>query len=414
MSLALNQRLFEYRIVRVLGQGGFGTVYLAHDTLLDRPVAIKELTITAQTDEVAFKRFIQEARIAGGLNHPHIVTVYALKVVGPNVYLVMEYLAGGSLRALLEQRGSLPVEQAVHIAADLCEGLAAAHAQDIVHRDVKPENILLTEDGRAKVGDFGITHVPRGTGGTYLSQLTGAGLQPGTLLYMSPEQIRGQQVDGRSDVYQVGVLLYEMLTGRHYVDMDALGQQVQETAGSNVMLFQARLYEMVAEAVCEWGPKGVCQIRSDVPGWIGEVMTRALAKGVEERPVAHLLAEAMRGGEAVWSSLTSRTPLSEFLDRVGGIPEDNRDPRLGQVNEELRTLFSQMSIEETYRELEREVIKRPHGRCYKLLGLAYFNAGRIDDAIRLLELSLRHTIEDSAAIYETLGVTAQLDRTARG
>jgi len=166
MSLALNQQLFEYRIVRVLGQGAFGTVYLAHDTLLDRPVAIKELTITAQTDEVAFKRFIQEARVAGGLNHPHVVTVYALKVVEPNVYLVMEYLAGGSLRALLEQCGSLPVDQAVRIAAEVCEGLAAAHAKGIVHRDVKPENILLTEDGRAKVADFGIAHVPRGTGGT--------------------------------------------------------------------------------------------------------------------------------------------------------------------------------------------------------------------------------------------------------
>jgi len=97
MSLAPNQQLFEYRIERVLGQGAFGAVYLAHDTLLDRPVAIEELTVPAQTDEVAFKRFLQEARAAGGLNHPHVVTVYALKVVEPNVYLVMEYLAGGSL-----------------------------------------------------------------------------------------------------------------------------------------------------------------------------------------------------------------------------------------------------------------------------------------------------------------------------
>ena len=106
MSLAPNQRIFEYRIERILGQGAFGTVYLAHDTLLDRPVAIKELTITAQTDETAFKRFLQEAR-AGGLNHHYIVTVHALKVVEPNVYLVTEYLAGGSLRTLLGERGPL-------------------------------------------------------------------------------------------------------------------------------------------------------------------------------------------------------------------------------------------------------------------------------------------------------------------
>jgi serine/threonine protein kinase len=207
MPLTPNQLLNEYRIERVLGQGAFGVVYLAHDTFLDRPVAIKELTLTAQTDEVAFQRFLQEARAAGNLNHPHIVTVYALKVAEPCVYLVMEYLPGGSLRTMLERRGPLPVEDAVRIAADVSEGLAAAHTKGIVHRDVKPENVLLTADEQAKVGDFGIAHVPRGAGGTSLTQ---AGFQPGTLIYMSPEQIRGQPVDGRSDVYQVGALLYEM------------------------------------------------------------------------------------------------------------------------------------------------------------------------------------------------------------
>jgi len=269
MPLTPDQQLFEYCIVRVLGQGAFGTVYLAHDTLLDRPVAIKELAVTAQTDEVAFKRFLQEARAAGGLNHPHVVTVYALKLVDPNVYLVMEYLAGGSLRALLEHRGPLPVEMSVRIAADVCEGLAAAHAKGIVHRDVKPENILLTGEGRAKVGDFGIAHVPRGAGGTYLGALTAKGFQPGTLVYMSPEQIRRQRVDGRSDVYQVGALLYEMLTGRHYVDLEALERQARETAGSNVMLFQARLYELLSEAICTGELKDVCRVQPEVPEWAG-------------------------------------------------------------------------------------------------------------------------------------------------
>jgi serine/threonine protein kinase len=291
MPLAPNQQLFEYRIVGILGQGAFGIVYLAHDTLLDRRVAIKELTITAQTDEVALKRFIQEARAASGLNHPHIVTVYALKVVEANVYLVMEYLAGGSLRTLLEKRNPLPVEEAGRIAADVCEGLAAAHAKGIVHRDVKPENILLTEDGRAKMGDFGIAHVPKGAGGTKLTQV---GFQPGTLSYMSPEQVRGQPVDERSDVYGVGVVLHEMLTGRHYVDVEALGQRAREMAGSNVMLFQARLYELLAGAVCEREPEGVCRMRPEVPGWVGEVVAVALAKRVEERPTAARLAQALR------------------------------------------------------------------------------------------------------------------------
>jgi len=404
MPLTTNQQLFEYRIERILGRGAFGTVYLAHDTFLDRPVAIKELTRTSQTDEVAFKRFLQEARAAGGLNHPHVVTVHALKVVEPNVYLVMEYLPGGSLRVLLEQRDSLPVEEAVRIAADACEGLAAAHAKGIIHRDVKPENVLLAEDGWAKVGDFGIAHVPRGAGGTYLSQLTGTGFQPGTLMYMSPEQIRGQQVDGRSDVYQVGALLYEMLMGRHYVDLGALERRARETAGSNVMLFQARLYELLSEAICKREPGGVCRVRSDVPEWVEEVVVAALAKRIEERPTAEALTRALRNGETAWvASVRPTTPLSEFLDHVGGIPEDNRDPRFREVNEELRALFSHMTIEQICYELKREVAKRANGRAYKLLGFAYFNAGRIDDAIRLLKKSLTCAIEDPVAIYETLG-----------
>ena len=291
MPLAPNQQLSEYRIERILGRGAFGTVYLAHDTLLDRPVAIKELTLTAQTDEVTFKRFLQEARAAGGLNHPHIVTVHALKVVEPNVYLVMEYLAGGSLRALLEERGRLPVEDAARIAADVCEGLAAAHAKGIIHRDVKPGNILLAEDGRAKVGDFGIAHVPRGAEGTRLTQ---AGFQPGTLIYMSPEQIRGQQVDGRSDVYQVGALLYEMLTGQHYVNLGALERRARETAGSNVMLFQARLFELLSEGICERTPERICRMRPDVPECMGEAVVSALTKRMEERPIARELGQALR------------------------------------------------------------------------------------------------------------------------
>jgi tetratricopeptide (TPR) repeat protein/tRNA A-37 threonylcarbamoyl transferase component Bud32 len=326
MSLTPNQLLYEYRIERVLGQGAFGIVYLAHDTFLDRPVAIKELTLTAQADEVAFQRFLQEARAAGNLNHPHIVTVHTLKVAEPSVYLVMEYLAGGSLRALLERRGPLPVVDAVRIAADVCEGLAAAHARGIVHRDVKPENVLLTADGQAKIGDFGIAHVPLGAGGTSLTQ---AGFQPGTLVYMSPEQIRGQVVDGRSDVYQVGALLYEMLTGRHYVDMGALERQARDTTGSNAALFQARLYELLAEAVCEWEPVGVFQARAEVPEWVGKTVVAALAKPIEQRPQVEALAQTLRNGGPASGATALRSPSeSEFPLQYQRVPSAEY---LGQV-----------------------------------------------------------------------------------
>jgi len=326
MSLTPNQQLFEYRIERVLGRGAFGTVYLAHDTLLERPVAIKELTRIAQTDETAFKRFLREARTAGGLDSPHIVTVYALKVVEPDVYMVIEYLAGGSLRELVEQRGPLPVDEAVRIAADVCEGLAAAHAKGIVHRDVKPENVLLTKGGQAKVGDFGIAHVPRSAGGITLTQ---AGFQPGTLLYMSPEQIQGQRVDGRSDVYQVGALLYEMLAGQHYVDFGTLERRARETAGSNVVKFQAWLYELLAEATCKTDPESVCRVRPQVPEWVGQVIARALAKGAKERPTVEELAYG--DGRRTFQSrpnLWTARPFGRCHPRVASRAAHQLQPRL--------------------------------------------------------------------------------------
>jgi serine/threonine protein kinase len=377
MSLAPNQQISEYHIVRVLGQGAFGTVYLAHDTLLDRPVAIKELTVIAQTDEVAFKRFLQEARAAGGLNHPNIVTVHALKVVESNIYLVMEYLAGGSLRALLKERGPLPVEEAMRITADMCDGLAAAHAKGIIHRDVKPENILLTENGRAKVGDFGIAHVPPGAGGTYLSGSTATGFQPGTLIYMSPEQIRGQPVDGRSDVYQVGALLYEMLAGQHYVDVKALERQARETAGANVMLLQARLFEHLSEMVCEGKPDAVRRVRPDLPEWVVETIAAALAKGAEERPTAAALARALRDGEAV-----RVTPAQSRS--VPDIPLAEKRFERGV------TYYQQGRLDEAIREFQAALdIDPSRAEVHCKLGAVYFEQACLDDSVRELRAALR-------------------------
>lgn len=291
MSITLGQQIEEYKIVRRLGQGAFGTVYLAQDTYLDRLVAIKELTVTSQTDETAFKRFIQEARAAGNLNHPHIVTVHSLKINQNDVYLIMEYLPGGSLRDRLNQQGRLPLEEAIRMAAQVCNGLAAAHGKGIVHRDIKPENILLAESGQAKVSDFGIAHVPRSSNGTVLTQ---TGFQPGTMIYMPPEQIRGQQIDGRSDVYQVGVMLHEILTGQHYIDVEQLGQQARQMAGSNVMRYQARFFDFLDEAICEFEPGRVDLLRPDLPRWVSMLISAALAKQVDLRPSAEALAQALQ------------------------------------------------------------------------------------------------------------------------
>ena len=289
MPLTPNQQLFEYRIERVLGRGAFGTVYLAHDTLLDRPVAIKELTRTAQTDEVAFKRFLQEARAAGSLNHPNIVNIYGLKVWGDICYLILEYVPGGSLRDRLNRDQVVPMNQAVQVAIELCGALTAVHAKGIIHRDIKPENILLTADGHAKLTDFGIAHVPRGVGGM---TLTHTGFQPGTILYMSPEQLRGETLSGVSDVYQVAVVLHEMLTGRHYFDPHALlAQAMHDLKATNPQApaVQARWMMLVGEAIA-----GAVEVTLPAFPRIASLLETALSSPAAKRPSARLFSQQLR------------------------------------------------------------------------------------------------------------------------
>ena len=374
MPLVIGQHLFECRIERALGWGASGVVYLAQDTNLSRPVAIKELTLSGQADEEARKRFHQEARAAGGLSHPHIVTVYALRVEGPCIYLVMEYVAGGSLRALLDQCGRLPVEEAVRIAAEVCEGLAAAHERGIVHRDVKPENILLTEDGRAKIGDFGVAHVPRSAGGY---GMTSTGFQPGTLLYMSPEQIRGQDVDGRSDVYQVGTLLYEMLTGRCCVDFQTLQVRARESAGTTGVLLQARLYELLTEVICYRDPEGVCNVRPDLPLEAGELVKRALAKNRDDRPTAAEFARALR--RAGNQQATRRAELST--------------PNVALAKHHLERAMAykdQDRLDDAIREIHSALRNHPEfAEAHCSLGAAYLEQGRLGEAVDAFQATLR-------------------------
>jgi len=208
----------KYRVERVIGEGAFGRVYLATDTRLRRPVAIKELLATRNaTDPELFQRYLdrfgREARAGGAITHPNVVTVYELEIDNhQNTYLVMEYVDGMNLAALLSQVSSLPVERVVAIALDVARGLDVVHEADVVHRDLKPANIMISRRGGAKVGDFGIAQV--GTESQRTQVVIG---HPGTPLYMSPEQASGfGYLDGRSDLYSLGLVIYEMLTGEPY------------------------------------------------------------------------------------------------------------------------------------------------------------------------------------------------------
>ena len=265
--------------MRPLGRGGFATVYEARDRIINRRVAIKQLFSERAADKNAVTRFIQEARVIATLEHPNIVSIYAMRVENNNFFMIMEYVSGGSLEDLIQKQGKLPVEQAVEITIGICEGLARLHNKGIIHRDIKAENILVTADHRPKVIDFGIAHVPEAVGGLGLTQ---AGFQPSTLLFSSPEQVQGEKIDARSDVYQVGELLYYMLLGQHYIDIDLLEREAMTQGGASQFRSQAKLYQLLEEAICDKMPEGLRTLWREVGALAGVVET-ALSKNRDDR-----------------------------------------------------------------------------------------------------------------------------------
>ena len=220
MTLLPGAKLGPYDIVGPLGQGGMGEVYRAHDTRLDRSVAIKVLPEAIAADAGRMQRFEQEARSVAALTHPNIVAVYDVGVQEGTPYLVMELLEGETLRDRLNT-GALPVRKAVEIGKQIAYGLAAAHERGIVHRDLKPENIFLTKDGHTKLLDFGLAKAQSAAAsagaadGATISMRTAPGIVMGTAPYMAPEQVRGEVVDYRADIFSFGAVLYEMLSGKH-------------------------------------------------------------------------------------------------------------------------------------------------------------------------------------------------------
>jgi serine/threonine protein kinase len=227
MALLSGARLGSYEVIAPLGQGGMGEVYRARDTKLNRDVAIKVLPASFAADADRLKRFEQEARTAGALNHPNLVTIFELGVAEGSPYIVMELVEGETLRQRLA--GALPVRKAIDYAMQIAQGLAAAHDRGIVHRDLKPENVIVTPDGRLKTLDFGLAkafaRAIKNDGGSLETGLFD-GTSPGTVLgtvgYMAPEQVRGEStIDSRADIFALGAILYEMLSGRRAFQADS-------------------------------------------------------------------------------------------------------------------------------------------------------------------------------------------------
>ncbi|MFQ5789608.1 MAG: serine/threonine-protein kinase, partial [Acidobacteriota bacterium] len=251
-------KLGKFRIVRRLGRGGMGAVYEGHDPGLDRRVAIKTLTTEAIADQESRNRFEREARAAAKLQHPNIVTIYELGNFGgkEKPYIVMEYLGGADLAALIDEEEGLPFAEALDIAIQLLKALDFAHQCGVVHRDVKPSNVRYLDDGRVKIMDFGIARVEGS------AQITRSGATVGTPYYMSPEQIRAEKIDRRSDIFSAGCILYEMLAGRRPFPGD----------------LPSVFYKIVNEK-----PPPLVEQRAELPQEVQDILDRALAKEPGQR-----------------------------------------------------------------------------------------------------------------------------------
>jgi serine/threonine-protein kinase len=197
----------RYELVRPLGHGAMATVDLAHDVELDRPVALKRLAENLARDDDLRRRFLREPRLAARLAHPNVVRIFDVGEDDGRPFIAMEYVEGETLAELVARRGRLPASEVATLGVQMCAGLAAVHAAGLVHRDVKPQNLLLGTDGVLKLGDFGIAAGPEGT------QLTLAGTVLGTAGYLAPEQARGERVTAAADIYAAGAVLYELITG---------------------------------------------------------------------------------------------------------------------------------------------------------------------------------------------------------
>ena len=218
MPIATGSQVGPYEIRAAIGAGGMGEVYRAHDTRLERDVALKVLPADALGDETARARLIREARLASKLNHPHICTIYDVGEAEGQTYIAMELVEGQPLSARVAD-GALPVDQILRYGQQMADALAHAHGRGVVHRDFKSANVVVTPDGQVKVLDFGLAKRLTGeelTDATTVSRhsLTAPGVVAGTLAYMAPEQLQGQPADARSDIWALGVVLYELATGK--------------------------------------------------------------------------------------------------------------------------------------------------------------------------------------------------------
>jgi TolB-like protein/tetratricopeptide (TPR) repeat protein len=304
----IGKQLGHYQITGLLGKGGMGEVYRARDTKLDRDVALKVLPADLASDPVRLERFQREAKIVAGLNHPHIVTLFSVEEAGSVHFLTMELVEGQGLDEILSAQG-LPLARVLDIGVAIADALSAAHEKGVIHRDLKPANVRLTKDGHVKVLDFGLAKLSEKSpssefAATQVAPITTEGAIMGTVPYMSPEQLRGPHIDTRSDIFSLGVLLYEMSSGRRP--------------------FSGATNTDVISSILRDTPMPLAQLRPDLPAELGRIVARSLAKEPDDRyqsakgvrsELRNLRASSESGAIGQWRS--KRSPLWTVVAMVG-------------------------------------------------------------------------------------------------
>ena len=311
----IGKTLKHYQVEELLGRGGMGVVYKARDTRLGRLVALKLLPPEFTRDEDRKARFLQEAKAASVVNHPAIAQVYDVDEAPEGLFIAMELVEGRTVKALIEAR-ELDVLGALEIAQQVAGGLQKAHEAGIVHRDIKPENVMVTPDGHAKILDFGLAKLlepgpqaPDGISHMETLARTQAGFVLGTLRYMSPEQARGQSVDSRSDIFSLGILLYEMVTG-----------QLPFSGGTALDTLHAIAYEET---------RPVTALRPNLPPSLQRVITRCLRKRAQDRygDARELAGELKAVQREIESGVSSKAPVALRLQERW---QSLRDRTLGE------------------------------------------------------------------------------------
>src|SRR6266849_1372950 len=285
----------SYKITDKIGEGGMGAVFRGIDVMLEREVAVKMLRPELSQQPNIVERFRSEAVTLAKLNHPNIATLYSFLRQGEDFFMVMEFVRGETLDDLIRRSGAMPPDKAIGLLCQALEGIDHAHRMGIIHRDVKPANMMMTETGTLKVMDFGIARV-LGT-----ARMTKQGNIVGTIEYMSPEQVRGQETDARSDIYSLGILLYEMLTGR-----------VPFSSDSEFDLMKMQIDD---------APQPPRVFSAQIPQAVEQAIMRALAKRPEARfQSAADFRNSLLGASGVAPSIGSAAHTSPPATRLGDAP----------------------------------------------------------------------------------------------